>query len=205
MLHPTLNRTGSSPLGRGGPRASVGSSATAGLIPAWAGRTARARRHRVWGRAHPRVGGADRNLDRRQVLPHRLIPAWAGWTERHARGLSLEEAHPVRDLLLPHNWAHPRRAGRRLPARPIRASLRRRMPWAEHVPARPRSGFHRVLSRAVRDQNRAKLPFRRGQSALSTGPECPLDGARVPFRRGWGGKAGGSRGKAPRHTVGGTA
>ena len=55
----------------------------------------------------------------------------------------------------------------------------------------------------AQDPDHPRVPFRRGQSDLSTGSECPFDGVRVSFRRGWGGaaaRAGGrfSRAGAPR-------
>ena len=92
---------GSSPRGRGKPERTTNATKAAGLIPAWAGKTAPHVEHRGRSWAHPRVGGENtgprfrharirgsspRGRGKRQVLERRrqarrLIPAWAGKTQ----------------------------------------------------------------------------------------------------------------------------
>ena len=91
---------GSSPRGRGKQIGLPRCKLRAGLIPAWAGKTASSRRCRPWRTAHPRVGGENLNAvaggnadtgssprgrgkradsDDNQT-DRGLIPAWAGKT-----------------------------------------------------------------------------------------------------------------------------
>ena len=105
---------GSSPRGRGKPRSGRARYRATGLIPAWAGKTGRARLLPFPTTAHPRVGGENISGHFLVVLIEgssprgrgklfithnalqyiRLIPAWAGKTlrghYRHGRGA----AHP---------------------------------------------------------------------------------------------------------------
>ena len=93
-------KAGSSPRGRGKPLRSRTQRRTAGLIPAWAGKTSPRIIPRSGRRAHPRVGGENLSVLMRNCSgkgssprgrgklhahrPHaaacRLIPAWAGKT-----------------------------------------------------------------------------------------------------------------------------
>ena len=93
---------GSSPRGRGKPRQPRRPSRVDRLIPAWAGKTARAASSPSTSPAHPRVGGENPKSSRisRSAFgssprgrgkpthsrssrrPRRLIPAWAGKTDR---------------------------------------------------------------------------------------------------------------------------
>ena len=54
-----LIRWGSSPRGRGKPENALVPVFKMGLIPAWAGKTAKDRNPRRGARAHPRVGGEN--------------------------------------------------------------------------------------------------------------------------------------------------
>ena len=92
---------GSSPRGRGKLRAEANNDTNAGLIPAWAGKTASGLHVAGEGRAHPRVGGENfgsvlsgglgrgsspRGRGKREATTSVsagmwLIPAWAGKTE----------------------------------------------------------------------------------------------------------------------------
>ena len=105
---------GSSPRGRGKRRWPGLSRRGAGLIPAWAGKTARLFSNRAFMTAHPRVGGENRSLRtfavwvsgssprgrgkraRSSVFRWRrgLIPAWAGKTRRAQAMHSWVRAHP---------------------------------------------------------------------------------------------------------------
>ena len=105
---------GSSPRGRGKPVAGGAKFNSAGLIPAWAGKTHSGAACRGTRAAHPRVGGENagqpcRSLTIRgssprgrgkrdtvgdQVAADRLIPAWAGKTFRRAHIHPGPEAHP---------------------------------------------------------------------------------------------------------------
>ena len=96
----TATGPGSSPRGRGKRLSCADDRLDLGLIPAWAGKTARAVATPSWRRAHPRVGGenrravntsssADGSSPRGRGKPRsrpgvnmsaRLIPAWAGKT-----------------------------------------------------------------------------------------------------------------------------
>ena len=105
---------GSSPRGRGKPRAHPLGGKWQGLIPAWAGKTAGGEDCLPRARAHPRVGGENRHLvvhgragggssprgrgklqgDWSGVWAGRLIPAWAGKTRPVARLPVGRQAHP---------------------------------------------------------------------------------------------------------------
>ena len=105
---------GSSPRGRGKPARAHSSVPSAGLIPAWAGKTHRCSDGDWTGRAHPRVGGENRRgvfglcglggssprgrgkLPERLAPPCivRLIPAWAGKTPRWSPRPPARPAHP---------------------------------------------------------------------------------------------------------------
>ena len=105
---------GSSPRGRGKPRAINQLVLMGRLIPAWAGKTLDDRATLALLRAHPRVGGENlvfslfgarfagsspRGRGKpghgpRGTLPDRLIPAWAGKTGTRAPRLPRGPAHP---------------------------------------------------------------------------------------------------------------
>ena len=106
--------TGSSPRGRGKQLVRFPAFPVGGLIPAWAGKTARGWLPlRTWW-AHPRVGGENYipwpitvplmgssprgrgkpRRDARRLHQRRLIPAWAGKTARPGSTSPLTEAHP---------------------------------------------------------------------------------------------------------------
>ena len=105
---------GSSPRGRGKHALAVARLDSAGLIPAWAGKTApRSPRSRL-APAHPRVGGENANRDNKYQLQKGssprgrgklvpcagipgvagLIPAWAGKTFGEATEMHASWAHP---------------------------------------------------------------------------------------------------------------
>ena len=106
--------TGSSPRGRGKRTGAIAPVPLVGLIPAWAGKTARCDGASSPNAAHPRVGGENQRQGNRIVRPRgssprgrgkrrchrlpgrvrRLIPAWAGKTSRGRRVSLLAEAHP---------------------------------------------------------------------------------------------------------------
>ena len=105
---------GSSPRGRGKHALAVARLDSAGLIPAWAGKTRPGRRPPGLSRAHPRVGGENvigtfvagfktgssprgrgkREGARLRPGSRRLIPAWAGKTARPRPPTSQARAHP---------------------------------------------------------------------------------------------------------------
>ena len=105
---------GSSPLTRGGPPCGLIARRPPGLIPAYAGRTWKAKAANEWPGAHPRLRGADNALKRashhasgsspltrggpaRVPRPHPsagLIPAYAGRTSSSVRSLAQSRAHP---------------------------------------------------------------------------------------------------------------
>ena len=105
---------GSSPRGRGKPRAVMTSAAPLRLIPARAGKTTRRRASPPTSRAHPRAGGENRSapVENRQqegssprgrgkhshAIPERLhprlIPARAGKTGGVVRRIAALAAHP---------------------------------------------------------------------------------------------------------------
>ena len=107
-------RAGSSPRGRGGPRAAADQPQDRGLIPAWAGRSDRRAFSWLVTRAHPRVGGEvagyvdvaigaggssprgrggppDTSASR---TPSGLIPAWAGRSAGGRTSCWRSRAHP---------------------------------------------------------------------------------------------------------------
>ena len=109
-----ISCTGSSPHGRG--KLSAGSLAwlTGRLIPAWAGKTDRARPFHAGCRAHPRVDGENESSDSKTFfktgssprgrgkyklgcivcLARRLIPAWTGKTAGKTCCTACVRAHP---------------------------------------------------------------------------------------------------------------
>ena len=74
-VDPAVVRVGSSPRGRGKPSWWAGELARRGLIPAWAGKTARATDWSNQDQAHPRVGGENR-------VACGLLPALGGSSPR---------------------------------------------------------------------------------------------------------------------------
>ena len=113
-LRQSVETVGSSPRGRGKLCHSVYQLPRLGLIPAWAGKTARAASAARTGGAHPRVGGENlgvsmgaltvmgssprgrgKRCSRREALRHTgLIPAWAGKTCSWSCPRARSRAHP---------------------------------------------------------------------------------------------------------------
>ena len=105
---------GSSPRGRGKHVREAKVQDSLGLIPAWAGKTIEIGVAVSAARAHPRVGGENRDGDRDALTLHgssprgrgklleadfqmtynRLIPAWAGKTRTRRPGSTGTGAHP---------------------------------------------------------------------------------------------------------------
>ena len=167
-----LGRVGSSPRGRGKLKPLWEGFASAGLIPAWAGKT----HARDWSgggdRAHPRVGGENSRracrsapttgssprgrgkpaLTPQASLDSRLIPAWAGKTSASSWAPSAATAHPrvggenCASRRLPNavTGSSPRGRGKPPPRAPGRV-LRRLIPaW------RGKQAGHRPLRRVGR-------------------------------------------------------
>ena len=136
-------RRGSSPRGRGKRDRSHLPHTSAGLIPAWAGKTGLRQRRYLGCRAHPRVGGENMvtayNTRTRvgssprgrgkpvavdgELLGQRLIPAWAGKT-------SPDPPWPSR------LGAHPRVGGENLPKDSTVREMRGSSPRGRGKPAR---------------------------------------------------------------------
>ena len=111
---PEATGSGSSPLTRGGPRKISPKPINAGLIPAYAGRTAECGRMWSSSRAHPRLRGADNREELNQrtqagsspltrgglveqfnvARVHGLIPAYAGRTQFGGHSPRGRRAHP---------------------------------------------------------------------------------------------------------------
>ena len=105
---------GSSPRGRGKPFVVGAAGFGPGLIPAWAGKTPSSRPRSTERRAHPRVGGENRQpppygavrvgsspRGRGKLIPRAgipgvagLIPAWAGKTPPGQHTAARSRAHP---------------------------------------------------------------------------------------------------------------
>ncbi|CCI54955.1 conserved hypothetical protein [Nostocoides jenkinsii Ben 74] len=139
---PILERRGSSPRGRGGPRSKKGRSSVTGLIPARAGRTARScTAHRAAG-AHPRAGGAD-------FVRRGAGDWWMGSSPRGRGGLG-----PVADQDFERGLI-PARAGRTA------------TPGLTGFPSRahPRAGGADRLVDADLEKVRGLIPARAGRTA----------------------------------------
>ena len=163
--------SGSSPRGRGKPKAKLVHCYVTGLIPAWAGKTRSSNRPRLRGWAHPRVGGENRTAPRamrlhsgssprgrgkrRQALAYRpscgLIPAWAGKTAQSPEPGSRRAAHPrvggenrVRETRFDlDTGSSPRGRGKPSSLRSTRTTRRLIPAWAGKT-RRQRSRSHRV-------------------------------------------------------------
>ena len=172
---------GSSPRGRGKPARAHSSVPSAGLIPAWAGKTHRCSDGDWTGRAHPRVGGENAGavptcgrssgssprgrgkLDTvvRERHGEGLIPAWAGKTRLHRPTGRSCRAHPrvggenlsVAATMTAPTGSSPRGRGKRV-RRPHAQAFTRLIPaWAGKTSSAPRGAAARRAHPRVGGEN----------------------------------------------------